>query len=744
MRVELKNGEHAIALMSEEGLLQFRDEGEVRMVLRLFSGEPGNMASLRQLLADELGPITTMALTDDQVIEALAPVVARSCVGLVRAELLPVRAADAVEGSFVEDEVGDLFDALVENEFELEDLIPLAILPPTFIQVAEMEANGIFDENKLYKLGLDLLRFVGLKGTGLSEVAPILEEAANKGGSILDELTQAFRAGLKPFGVAAGLLDKATELGKSFLGVAAGQSFNLIKGAVKAGEAVLELLQNPGDDPTPGEAGPAMKDIAGSQAAKLLAGTQSVSETLGDALKGDGDDPAPLTIGPALLNGAEVQGTSLKDAAQQQGEFLQGVMKGEQPAAKDPSPVASALGEASAAQSGQLVDSAAQTAATLTLLGGASPAEKKVLDQPRWWIKPEFPKGARLLGIPAAGVWLVARSDGSKKLVFDVYLQPESGPDVALAHLSPEVKDGVAQVLWVPEGPIDLDGQSLFFEARTEDRRIRVPSPSAPVGDPKIVDEATFDQQTCSVESVGFVLKPDGDPALSGQDQITAGPVFLVVTTTMPGLVELEVRNALAPVDADGNPPKPLITFNVHAEGGRAVVPWNPGKLPPSIRALRIDARPKKGAGDAAEINVLVVPPFLFGDANIDVDETEPEIVEPQPEAAVDAGFFALTPDGPAIPEVPATGAWIIVELANVQQAKVRIFTRDGEHGAREALQTLDLKLKDGRARVQWKPAEPIQRSGMRIGFDVVLAGQIVPGEEAPWVPAFLFGDAAA
>ena len=206
----------------------------------------------------------------------------------------------------------------------------------------------------------------------------------------------------------------------------------------------------------------------------------------------------------------------------------------------------------------------------------------------------------------------------------------------------------------------------------------------------------------------------------------------------------LEVRNALAPVDADGNPPKPLITFNVHAEGGRAVVPWNPGKLPPSIRALRIDARPKKGAGDAAEINVLVVPPFLFGDANIDVDETEPEIVEPQPEAAVDAGFFALTPDGPAIPEVPATGAWIIVELANVQQAKVRIFTRDGEHGAREALQTLDLKLKDGRARVQWKPAEPIQRSGMRIGFDVVLAGQIVPGEEAPWVPAFLFGDAAA
>ncbi|MEZ4464737.1 MAG: hypothetical protein R3F43_09605 [bacterium] len=41
MRVELKNGEQAIALMSEEGLIQFRDEGEVRMVLRLFSGSPG-------------------------------------------------------------------------------------------------------------------------------------------------------------------------------------------------------------------------------------------------------------------------------------------------------------------------------------------------------------------------------------------------------------------------------------------------------------------------------------------------------------------------------------------------------------------------------------------------------------------------------------------------------------------------------------------------------------------------------
>ncbi|MEZ4464736.1 MAG: hypothetical protein R3F43_09600 [bacterium] len=702
------------------------------------------MASLRQLLAEELGSVTTLALTDDQVIDALAPVVARSCVGLVRTELLPVRAADAVTGSFEEDDVGDLFDDLLEAVVELEDMIPVAILPPTFIRVAEMEANGIFDENKLYKLGLDLLRFVGLKGVGISEVAPILEEAGLRGGNILDELTQAFQAGLKPFGVAAGLLDKATELGKSFIGVAAGQGFNLIKGAVKAGEAVLELLQNPGDGPLPGETGPAMRDVAGSQVAKLLAGTQGVSDTLGDALKGDGEDPAPLTIGPALLNGAEVQGSSLKDAAQQQGEFLQGVLKGEQQAPPDPSPVADALGQSSHEQGGKLVDSAATTAATLTLLGGATPAEKKVLDQPRWWTQPEFPKGARLMGIPAEGVWLVARSDGSKKLVFDVYLQPESGPDVSLAHLSPEVKDGVARVFWVPEGPMDLDGQTLFFEARTEDRRIRVPSPSAPVGDAKVVDEATFDQQTVSIEAVGFVLKPDGDPALSGQDQITAGPVFLVATTTIPGLVELEVRNALAPVDAQGNPPKPLITFNVFAENGRAVVPWNPGKLPPSIRALRVDARPKKGAGDAAEVTTLVVPPFMFGDANIDVDDTEPEIIEPQPDAAVDAGYFALTPNGAAIPEVPAEGAWIIVELANVQQAKVRIFTRNGEHGAREALQTLDLKLKDGRATVQFKPAQPMERSGMRLGFDVVLPGQIVPGEEAPWVPAFFFGDAAA
>jgi len=745
LRVELLGPDRTIALLSEDGLLHFRNEDEVRLVLNLFSGDAGNMASLRHFLAGELGMHSAGQLSDQEVIDQLAPVVARSCVGMVRTELLPVRAADAVTGDVEETTLQDIFDALVEQVVELVDEIPKAVLPPTFIQVAEMEAGGINFQNKLYKMTMDILRFVGLGGELPSELAPEYQDSAAKSNSVLGSLVQAFAASIDPLSVAGSVLSLATQAGEALQSVAHGQGFNVVKNALKAGEAIADLLEGPGNEALPGEAGPAMKDIAGSTVAKILSGAAIVAEVLDDGLKGNGQDPAPITIGPALLNGATVQGQKIVDGAVQQGEFLQGVLKGEPGAPKDPSKVAGAFGETSSVQSGQLVDSATTTAATLTLLGGPSAADKKVLSEPRWWTKAEFPKGARLMGIPATGVWLVAKSDGSKKLAFDVYLQPESGPDVRLAELSPEVKDGLARVFWIPEGPVSLDDKPLFFEARTDDRRVRVPSPSAPVGDPKVVDEATFDKNTVSVDAVGFVLKPDGDPRVSGQDQITPGAVFLVAVTTIPGLVELELHNPLAPLDKDNNPAKPLMTFNVMAEGkpgqpGRVVVPWNPGKLPSTVRALRVAGRPKRGAGDASEATVLVVPPFMYGDANIHEDHTEPDVIEPQPEAVVDAGYFALAPGGAATPEVPADGAWVVVELANAKQVKVRIFSRDGD-GPRQAVQTLDLKLKDGRATAQWKPAQPVTRSGMRIGFDVELNGSILPGEEAPWVPGFLFGD---
>lgn len=747
MRVELRSPERTLALLSGDALLQFRDEGEVRLVLNVFSGDPGNMASLRHFLASELGMHNTGELTDDQVIDHLAPVVARSCVGLVRTEVLPVRAADAVTGDVVETVLEALFDSMVEQVSELEDIIPDAVLPPTFIQVAEMEASGMEFQNKLYKLTMDLLRFVGLEGELPSELAPEFTDSAKGTGAILNQLAEAFAGEINPLKVAGSVLAKVTQLGEALTSVCDGQGFNVVKNALKAGAAIMELLANPGDDPKPGEAGPAMKALASSQVAKIVQGAQIVAEVLDDGLKGKGQDPAPITIGPALLNGATTQGGKLIDGAVKQGEFLQGVMKGDGPEPPKPSKVADSFGESSTTQSGKLVDSAVDTALALTLLGGFSEADKKVLSEPRWWTKPEFPKGARLLGISPGGAWLVARADGSKKVLFDVYLQPESGPDVRLAQLSPEIKDGLARVFWTPDDAETLTNKPIFFEARTEDRRLRLQSPSAPIGEAKVVDEATFDKNTVSIDAVGFVLHPEGDPRVSGQDQITAGQVYLVALTTLPGLVELELHNPLAAPDQDGKAPKPLMTFNVMAEGkngaktgpGRVAVPWDPAKLPSAVRALRVAARPKRGAGDAGEVTVLVVPRFMFGDANIAVDDKVPEVFEPVPEAMVDAGYFALTADGPATPEVPAQGAWIVVKLDNAQQAKVKIFSREGD-GGRQAVQALDLKLKDGRGTVLWKPAKPVDRAGMRIGFEVELNGQIVPGEEAPWVPPFLFG----
>lgn len=627
MKVELHGEGAPVSLVSSRELLEFRTEAEVHSLLRVFSHDPGNMQTLREVLALEGGGYQVAGLTDTQVIERMAPIIARSCVGVIRTELLPVRPANYTAAAAEFDNPDPIFDALVDAENEIEERLPEPVIPPVFPVVAANEASNLLAQSRLYKLVLDMLRYIGLSENGESELKKEFPKEANKAKETVNVLTATFGAEIAPLGNEANLQDKPSEKVQALEKVNGEQRKVIEQATDGANEALGGLLEGAKDDPAPSEVGPTLKSESERQGGRIQEGVDRAGKALDDLLQGEGNDPAPSTLGESFRESSAKQGKSLTDGAEKQKETLEGLADPAPPAEDAPeSTVADALNDVSGGQGERLGGSVHGAVDGLTELLGRPAADKRVLDKPGWSTEPKPNTNTRLTTIPEDGVYLTANSDGSQKLIFTVRAQPASGGDREIEELTPTVEDGFVVAEWVPGEQPD----PVYFEARTEDGMVRMATEPAQVGPEAVATDADADDEDAAeageVQAAGFTLNPV-DPRMGVLAAVAAGPIFLSVALGEPDMVKVDVFDAAAGPDADGNPPKPLTRFVAPTtQDGLLTVPYNLARLPGGVRRVKIVIRTGRTDRVVHEAEFPVVRRLAFGDANLVVDPTVPAL----------------------------------------------------------------------------------------------------------------------
>lgn len=627
MKVELHGAEGGapVALLSERALLEFRTEAEVRGLLRVFSHDPANMQSLREVLAFEGGGYEVAGLSDTQVIDRMAPIIARSCVGMVRTELLPVRPVQLAGAGQAFENPEPIFDSLVEAENEIEEPLPEPVIPPVFPVVAAQEASSILGESRLYKLVLDMLRYIGLASNGESELAKEYPKESNKSGEAIGVLTATFGAQIDPLSSTSPLKNAPSETVQALEKVNGDQRKVIEQATGGAAGAIAALLEGARDAPAPGEVGPTLKSESERQGGRIVDGADAVGKSLGDLLQGDGNDPAPSTLGETFRESSQKQGKSLTDGAEKQKETLDGLAApAPQDDEKPQSTVADTLTEVGGGQGERLGGSVQTAVGGLTELLGRPAADVRALDKPGWSLEPKPNTSTRLTTIPEAGVFLTAKSDGSQKLVFTVRAQPEGGGEREIAELTPTQEDGFAVAHWAPGEQAD----PVYFEARTEDGMVRIATEPAAVGPEAVTapaDEAA-EASDSAVQAAGFTQNPV-DPRQGVLESVAPGPIYFAVALSAAAMVKVNVLDAAAGPDADGNPPKPLTRFVAPTTAdGVLIVPYNLARLPSSVRRVKIEVRLDRDPKVVFDAEFPVVRRLAFGDANLVVDPTVPEL----------------------------------------------------------------------------------------------------------------------
>lgn len=612
--------------MSDRALLEFRTEAEVRGVLHMFVNDPANMHTLREVLAAEGGGYHVSGLTDTQILDRIAPILARSCVGLIRTELLPVRSAGFTGAADEFANPDPIFDALVDAESEVEDPIPDPVLPPVFPVIAASEASKILGENRLYKLVLDMLRFIGLGSEGDSDVAKVYTAEAHKTAEVVGVLTATFGAEIEPLS-STSPLGKAPSENAQMLERVNGEQRGVISSATGgATDALGSLLEGARDDPAPSEVGPTLQSEGDRQGGRIVDASGAVGETLGGLLQGEGTDPAPSTLGHTLRANSARQGDSITGAADSQTETLGALAEPAQPGEPPPdSVVADSLTEVGDGQGERLGGSVVTAVGGLTDLLGRPAADVRVLSAPGWSTTPEPHAGARLTTIPQDGVYLVAKSDGSQKLTYTIFTAQEDGGGFEIDSLQPTVEDGLAVAHWAPEA---IPTDPVYFVATTEDGLVRVEGKPAKLGLEAASDGADDDDAPAAdgaVQAAGWSLIP-GDPSQGVLDAVAPGPIFFGVRLAEPGMVKASIFDAAQGEDADGNPPKPLTRFVAPTDdAGLLIVPYNLARLPASVQTMRMQVRVGQDDKVLFESEVPVVRRLAFGDARVVIDASVPE-----------------------------------------------------------------------------------------------------------------------
>lgn len=280
MRADLYAEDHRISLLSEQEVIDFRNEVEARSFLYRFVHDPTNMQTLRRALAENGGWAYVGRLSDHEVVDLVARHLVRACVAWVRTELPPTMPIDGggaeLEGPDLEPPAPPLTS---DNEVTFDDIKPEPIIPPEYPILAKVEGDCINFQTKVMNVTLDLLKFIGMGGAIISEVAVVFNQvAAGNGGGLLGAAAS-LGASMLPLAASGDFLPVVSQVAQNMQAVAADQSVTLGNVAGALGES-LKGLKGPAESAPKGEVAGQLKDIGAAQGDKLVESTSAMTGTL--------------------------------------------------------------------------------------------------------------------------------------------------------------------------------------------------------------------------------------------------------------------------------------------------------------------------------------------------------------------------------------------------------------------------------------------------------------------------------
>ncbi len=252
-------------LFDEEELTHFYSTSQAELFLKQFLHEPENIDVLRRVLQDECGVMLVSKLNNEQVLHEIARRLVRACVAATKQDLPPTVAPDLVagEGATIESETPPT--PLGEDEEpEFEDTKPEPIIPPEYIRVADRESSCIELRTRIYKVTLDLLRFVGMAGEDETKVGEAIDQVGNSSGAAVAEATGPANSILLSAKAAGGFNPTETELGPKMRDVASDAGESIAAKATQVG-GQLDGAGDVGEDLPQPELGEEFRNLAGEQ-----------------------------------------------------------------------------------------------------------------------------------------------------------------------------------------------------------------------------------------------------------------------------------------------------------------------------------------------------------------------------------------------------------------------------------------------------------------------------------------------
>ncbi|MCA9547922.1 MAG: hypothetical protein KC613_26135, partial [Myxococcales bacterium] len=322
MKVNFYADDRKMTVLSPSELVDFRDEGEARRFLNMFAQEPANLETLRRVLGEQYNAFMVAGLSDSEVLDHVARLVARTCLGWVRVELREIVPPSVAEGNAAQDDLEMEGDPLTEQEAEYEEVKPDPILPPLFPIIAKLECEALDLQRKIYNITLDLLRYAGWPWPDLSEVADKLQSVANSTQVALEEGSQGFANQLLGLADPANLLNKATQLGEKLVKTAVKTGEDLETLAGRTSEGLLKLLQNDAEAPAPSRVIPAFMKVVENQSEQVTKITKVATEGLSKLAEGEFEPADPSQMAELLQGFAVEQGKGVAAAAGRAAELV--------------------------------------------------------------------------------------------------------------------------------------------------------------------------------------------------------------------------------------------------------------------------------------------------------------------------------------------------------------------------------------------------------------------------------------
>lgn len=316
MRFVLRQGTREVLIFSRNRLGRFEDVGSATRFLTGQLQDARNLDRLRDALKESSSHAHFAAAEPVKLVSQLAGLMAQGDLALLfdPDALAPWSWPFALTPSFPDFDGGaeaesnplaTLVDAAGELLQELEEVLPLPVIPPIFPQIARIEAAAINFETRLFSIALDLLRFIGVPVLDASDVAPTLSKLAQGAGNALKDTVGGFVSNL--FAMLSGDPEKFgdSELGLATRGVAEMGGMAVKNAAGAAFSTLMGIATGSDFGPSPTSVGEAFRILAGGAKEAMHLG---VNNTVADL--------RPLMGGGASAQygfGGGPQGSALQD-----------------------------------------------------------------------------------------------------------------------------------------------------------------------------------------------------------------------------------------------------------------------------------------------------------------------------------------------------------------------------------------------------------------------------------------------